>query len=103
MDKNGIYIPEEGQPLAELFQRVAGQETTLSERMDALRAEDTDATANRKLTEAEVLIYRQRQAKIEAEHQAAIKAEQRATLQQAQESNPIKPRPRKKRGRKTRA
>ena len=36
MDKRGIYIPEEGQPLAELFQAIANEqgEPNLSEQMD---------------------------------------------------------------------
>ena len=57
---------------------------------------------NRKLSPAEVAVHRQRMLKILKEQDEVKKAQHLLNLKQAQADNPIKPKPRKKRGRKRR-
>ena len=105
MDKRGIYIPEEGQPLAELFQAIANEqgEPNLSEQMDECTAESEEQPPQ-KVSMADWLKCPERQRRAKIAHEASQRAayQRQMAEKQQREENPIRARPRKKRGRKRR-
>lgn len=104
MDKRGIYIPEDGQELAELFKEIADQgEQDLSNRINNLKAE-TEKEPPQKISVEDYLNSPERQRRAKIAHEASQRAafERQMTFKQIQKDNPIVPRQRKKRGRKFR-
>lgn len=91
MDKQGNRFPSDPQKVLDQFAR-------------SLKEEDTSETP-RKITREEYYASPefQRKQKLEKECRDREAFEKRVAFRAAQEQNPIKPRPRKKRGRKFRS
>ena len=90
MDKQGNLIPSDPQKVLDQFARSL--------------TEDNASEAPRKITPAEYFSSPefQRQQKLEKEQRDRAAFERKVAFRTAQEQNPIKPRARKKRGRKFR-
>ena len=104
MDRRGIYIPEDKQVLADLFKEVADEgEKSLSDRIDQLK-ESAEKEPPQKVSreEFENSPEYQRRLKVAKEQRERAAFERKVAFRAAQEQNPIKGRPRRKRGRKFR-
>ena len=104
MDRRGVFIPEDEQALADLFKEVADQgEQSLSDRIDELKAE-AEKEPPRKISLAEWQNSPEFQRRVKIAHETAQRNafEAKMAFKQKQQQNPIKGRPRRKRGRKFR-